>query len=154
MTNYNIWGQTSLMIQRLEDKREHFLALCAVAQREVHRIDHSIETLKQVKGELKEAEGYLNEVRAKINERTRKREALQEEVNELRSTKGITLAAKSFTDGSFSTTKSQRSSAPPAPHHPERTRLTPYSSRQSSVANSQDDNKSAAPEKTEGTTSN
>jgi cell division protein FtsL len=59
-----------------------------------------------VKGDLKEAEVYLNEIQAKINERTRKREALQEEVNELQSTKGITLAAKSFTDGSFSTSKS------------------------------------------------
>jgi hypothetical protein len=83
MTNYNIWGQTALMIQRLVDKREHFVALCAGAQRELHRIDQSIDTLKQVKGDLKEAEGYLNEVRAKINERTLKREALQEEVDEL-----------------------------------------------------------------------
>jgi hypothetical protein len=72
MTNYNIWGQTAVMIQRLEDKKEHFLALCAGAQREVHRIDQSIDTLKQVKGDLKEAEGYLNEIRVKISERSRK----------------------------------------------------------------------------------
>ena len=154
MTNYNIWGQTALMIQRLEDKKEHFLALCAGAQREVHRIDQSIDTLKQVKGDLKEAEGYLNEIRVKISERSRKREALQEEVDDLRKTKGITLAAKSFSDGSFSTSKSQRSSAPPAPHHHERTRLTPNSGRQSSVENGHGDNKSAPPEKSEGTTSN
>ena len=124
MSNYNIWGQTALMIQRLEDKRDHFLGLCAAEERAVHKIDKSIDTLKQEKEGLKEVEGYLNEVKLKISERTRKREALQEQVDVLRKTKGITLAAQSFSAGR--STKLQRSSAPPAP-------ITPPSLNRNSV---------------------
>jgi myosin heavy subunit len=163
MTNYNIWGQTALMIQRLEDKREHFEGLCAAAQRAVCKIDQSIDTLKQEKEGLKEAEGYLKEVKQKISERTRKREALQEQVEELRKTKGVVLASQSYS--TTRGTKLQRSSAPPAPitssvveitEPRKRTRLTesPNSSRASSVDPEHkplNGNPELVPEKTGGT---
>ena len=93
MTKHNIWGQTSLMISRLQDKKEHFTALAAAANKAVSDIDMMIDSLAEERSELKEAERNYNMMLAQVKSRTAARDQLQDEIGALRKSKGVARTA-------------------------------------------------------------
>jgi hypothetical protein len=93
MTNLNIWGQTALMISRLQDKKEHFTALAAAANKAVSDIDMEIQSLAAERSELKEAERNYNMMLAQVKSRTAARDQLHGENAVLRKSKGVARTA-------------------------------------------------------------
>jgi hypothetical protein len=61
MTNFNIWSQIALMIQRVRRRREHFVALAAAVKQATLQVDEQLTELKLERDDLRHAEEHYNE---------------------------------------------------------------------------------------------
>jgi hypothetical protein len=93
MTNFNIWGQIALMIQRVRRRREHFVALAAAVQQATLQADEQLTELKLERDDLRRAEEHYNETLLTLQKKEQDK-MLRREINALKSRPGVQNTAK------------------------------------------------------------
>jgi len=93
MTQFNVWGQTNIMIARLQEQKGHYSALAASALAGVEAADKRIATLKAERDSLRKAEKYLQRISQKFNVKSCEEDDLQKEVDVLKRRPGVMRVA-------------------------------------------------------------
>lgn len=95
MINYNIWGQTALMISRLKVRREHYQSLASAVMQAIEVLDQELEKLRSQKEAMKRAESFYEEVGRQMDSKRVERDDLKRDISELSKKPGVAKAAKS-----------------------------------------------------------
>lgn len=118
MVNYNIWGQTALMISRLKGRREHYQSLASAVMQAIEVLDQELEELKSQKEAMKRAESFYEEVGRQMDSKRVERDGLKKDISELSKKPGVAKAAKSVSQllaGRMSIASARLPASTPAP---------------------------------------
>lgn len=132
MTNFNIWGQIALMIQRVRRRKEHFVALAAAVAQATLQADEQLNELKLERDDLRRAEEHYNETLLVLQKKKEQDKAIRREINDLKSRPGVQNTAKqtcAFKKNSSGT--SHQSSVNPFHHRSSSRQPTPIGKRPS-----------------------
>ena len=94
MTNFNIWGQIALMIQRVCRRREHFVALAAAVTQATLQADEQLTELKLERDDLRRVEEHYNETLLTLQKKKEQDKTFHREINDLKSRPGVQNTAK------------------------------------------------------------
>jgi hypothetical protein len=89
MSTFNICGQTSLMIEQLENTKTYCLMLAAGFSQVCDNVDLMIEELKLESAKLDKSMGIYNEVLSKLQQKVEEKNQLQSEVDNLLESTGM-----------------------------------------------------------------
>jgi hypothetical protein len=94
MTDFNIWGQTSLMLDRLQAQKNHYASLACTLDAANQSLDHRIAELSQEKEQLLVAEMELEAKKREWRDKSKQMSSLASEVQALQSKDHVVETAR------------------------------------------------------------
>jgi hypothetical protein len=123
MSEFNIWGQTAIMLQKLQQQAKHQRALAVGAMHTVNIIEKCIERLKGERDNLLKAEKALKDVDSLAGRKRDQELGLMAEINALKSDDMIAAAGAAIVAADRA-----RSSSSPFARIPQSTPISSMSS--------------------------
>jgi hypothetical protein len=94
MSNFNIWGQITLMIRNIEARKTHLKALSGTILESISDLETATDILREEKQKLEKIGEYYRKVEADLADKRAEQQSLDDEVTTLRTQPGIEAILK------------------------------------------------------------
>jgi hypothetical protein len=94
MSNFNIWGQITLMIRNIQARQTHLKALSGAILKTIEDLEKSTKILRQEKKELEKIGDYYRRVEADLSNKQGEQQSLNDKITTLRTQPGIEAILK------------------------------------------------------------
>jgi hypothetical protein len=89
MTQFNVYGQTQLMLMKPRNRQNFLTQLAAAAEQEIDELDEKIKDLEREEASAQKIEAYLQKVRVDLAAKDERETALHESIDTLKQKSGV-----------------------------------------------------------------